>query len=186
MMTCRLAYTLSEPPTPMVLAAARGCLQLLLLLLALPLSRGARQLPWPSTRIQQPLTGGATGTAPEAGAEEGEEAEVVRQPLMMTQQSPQTAAREAAPPLPSAVAEQPSPQQLQQRAAHASQEASSAEDLFSPPDTQEGILLVEENHPPWSPHSLPLGLPPAVLATLEIGLCNTTGTLAQTAGLAVS
>lgn len=144
----RLAYSQPGPPSPAVLAAARGLLQLFVLLLALP---------W-SAACVPPLVGDeeACPAALPAGAG-GAEAAALRQPLLAAEQ----------------------------QGVH---EASTGSTHFAAPDT--GNQPSHDQEVPGARRRdlqrLPLGLPAAVLATLEIGGYNTTGTLCQTAGLAVS
>ncbi|EFN56827.1 hypothetical protein CHLNCDRAFT_144380 [Chlorella variabilis] len=168
-----LAYNLPDPPAPVVLAAARGTLQLLLLLgPSLLLGGGAAWRPATAAAAHgaglEPhvLRPAAPEEAASSGAEEPSEDEELGQPLLHARAPAQPAARQRGrPPW------QPPPQLL-----------------YEVPEPAGGlepwpaaVVVVEEVAEP--PPRLPLGLPAPLLATLEIGLYNTTGTLAQTTGL---
>lgn len=154
----RLVYSQPGPPSPAVLAAARGLLQLLVLLLALPCGPAQVQ---PSADDEE--TGPAARVV-HAGDAEGA---LLQQPLLPADQQAMQGlcASGTAPAAPDRGSQQ----------SEQSSRMPAADSQTDPTGRPQGLQQ----------ERLPLGLPAAVLAALEIGGYNTTGTLCQIAGLAV-
>lgn len=194
---CRLAYTLPGTPAAIVVAAAHGCLQLVLLLVALSLSllrAGVDTEPEEDTTMAVVAEREGGPGQHEAAALEFEPCE---QLVPAGPGSAQLLEEEEERREPLLLRSRASPH-LQPR-----QQSASAGRAAWLPGRQPGpplLVAAEEGAPEVSIQSrscwrgrragrssrLPLGLPPAVVAALEIGGYNTTGTLCQTAGLAVS
>jgi hypothetical protein len=151
-----------------VVAAARGLIQLLLLLL-LTAALGSRG-------------GGAPGRAHEA-ASTGSGMPWLQEAEEESEEAGEAAAQ--APAGPAAEARQPLlTKQGRGSAIEASRSGSGdPQQQEQPSPAVAAAVIVEEAS---RQAALPLGLPAAVLAGLEIGLYNTTGTLLQTTGLSVS
>ena len=176
---CRLAYNLPDPPSPVVVAAARGLLQLLLLLL-LTAALGIRGGGVPGQAQEAARAGSGMPWLQEEGEEGGGEAGEAAAP------APAGLTAEASQPL---LTKQGRGWRGGGSVTDASRSSSSdlqqqEQEQPSPPAAAVAAAVVVEEAPCQA--ALPLGLPAAVLAGLEIGLYNTTGTLLQTTGMSVS
>lgn len=168
----RLIYSLPGPPSPAVVAAARGCLQLAALLAALlvslcrasHLTDGAAAAAAACTAAPKPErspSGGAAFHAQTAAAA------VAQQPA-----GPEAAACPdlRAPLLPKALPAADSMTASTSRAATASTATAPSERVLHDRDAEQAAeVLVEEGRRSLRQQSLLLGLPPAVLAAFELG-----------------
>lgn len=145
--TLRLVYSLDGPPSPAVVAAARGALQLAALLAVhCAAACGARGVASACGLFPRPASTPRAGAAeaPHEGAAAGRPpAAPLEEPLLPKDR--QTGAQAEAPH-PAGASEGPPSDSRQQPPAE---------------------VVVEEG--PCPPPPLPLGLPPAVMATLELG-----------------